>query len=97
MAQGANLALEDAWVLADCLSQQPQTQALTAYQARRHARVTRTLAAAQANARNFHLRNPVARFAAHSVLRLGGALAPNAPMRRFAWLYGCDVTKPGGR
>ncbi len=94
LAQGANLALEDAWVLADCLSDRPVAEALPLYQARRAPRVARAIAAANANARNYHLSNPLIRTAAHSVLRLGGLVAPDAALRRFAWLYDHDVTRP---
>ena len=92
LAQGANMALEDAWVLADCLNALPPDEALAVYQARRRPRVSRAIAAANGNARNFHLSNPAVRLAAHTVLRLGGALAPAMPLRRFDWLYGHDVT-----
>jgi salicylate hydroxylase len=94
LAQGANLALEDAWVLADCLATLPQPDALEAYQMRRAPRVTKAIAAANANARNYHLRHPLIRGLAHSALRLGGTLAPNAPLSKFRWLYDHDVTKP---
>jgi salicylate hydroxylase len=97
LAQGANLALEDAWVLADCLDRMPQAMALAAYEAARRPRATRVIDAATANARNYHLANPLVRGAAHTVLRLGGALAPAQALRRFDWLYGHDVTAGQGR
>ncbi len=93
LAQGANMALEDAWVLADCLNALPADEALALYQARRRPRVVRAIETANGNARNFHLRNPLIRTAAHTALRIGGAVAPSAPLRRFDWLYGHDVTK----
>ena len=93
LAQGANMALEDAWVLADCLANAPRELAFAAYQSRRHARVTRVIGAATANARNYHLAKPLVRGLAHTALRLGGALAPAQPLRRFDWLYGHDVTR----
>jgi salicylate hydroxylase len=31
--------------------------------------------------------------AAHAVMRIGGAVAPDRMMRQFAWLYDHDVTK----
>lgn len=93
LAQGANMAFEDAWVLADCLAKLPQPDALRLYQSRRRARVVRVIEAANANARNYHLRNPLVRTAAHSALRLGGALLPQAGLRKFEWLYGHDVTQ----
>lgn len=92
LAQGANLALEDAWVIADCLAREPMSQALATYQARRQGRVARVIAAANANARNYHLRNPAARLAAHSLLRTVSALAPAQMLARFDWIYRYDVT-----
>ena len=93
LAQGANMALEDAWVLAAHLSRHTDVpRALAAYQTARADRVRRIIAAANANARNYHLRTPL-RQVAHLALRLGGALAPQAPLRRFDWLWGHDVTR----
>ncbi len=92
LAQGANLALEDAWILAHCLDRLPQREALEEYQRRRHSRVVRVVAAATANARNFHLSNPLIRGAAHTALRLRSAFLPKATLKRLEWLYGFDVT-----
>ena len=93
LAQGANLALEDAWVLADSLARQPLPEALRAYQDARHARVTRAVAEANSNAWRYHLRPPF-RAPALAALRLAGALRPAAPLRRLDWLYRHDVTRP---
>ena len=92
LAQGANMALEDAWVLAACLDALPVERALARYQALRRDRVRRAVDAASANARNYHLRGPAAGVA-HAGLRVLGALAPGAMLRRFDWLYGHDVTR----
>lgn len=92
LAQGANMALEDAWVLAACLEALPAGQALARYQALRRNRVRRAVDAASANARNYHLRGPAAGVA-HAGLRALGAVAPGAMLRRFDWLYGHDVTR----
>jgi salicylate hydroxylase len=94
LAQGASMALEDAWVLADELARSDAIPAaLAAYQARRAPRVTRVIAAANGNAWKYHLRPAPLRFAAHSVMRLGGRFAPDRMMRQFDWLYTHDVTK----
>ncbi|MFN6977777.1 MAG: FAD-dependent monooxygenase, partial [Gemmobacter sp.] len=92
LAQGANMALEDAWVLAARLAA-PGTLAvrLAAYQQARAARAARIVAAASRNAWAYHLRGPV-RDVAHLGLRAIGALAPGALVGRFDWLYGHDVT-----
>lgn len=94
LAQGANMALEDAWVLADCLATLPREGALPAYQKRRRDRAARVIEAANANARNYHLRGPVIRRAAHAALRLGGLVAPARMLRRFDWIYRYDPTRP---
>ncbi len=91
LAQGANMALEDAWVLADCLNSLQVEPALRAYQTRREARVRRVVEAANRNARNYHL-SGLQRDLAHAGLRIMGRLAPAAVARRFRWLYNHDVT-----
>ncbi len=92
LAQGANMGLEDAWVLAWALARHASPEvAFAAYQAAREARVRRIVAAAQGNARAYHLSGPT-RWLAHRLLGLGGRLAPGFALQRFDWLYGHDVT-----
>ncbi|MFD1914463.1 FAD-dependent oxidoreductase [Halodurantibacterium flavum] len=92
MAQGANMALEDAWVLAASIAGHDTLgAALAAYQAARQPRVRAIVEAANRNARAYHLRGP-ARTLAHMGLKVGGWLLPDAPLRRFDWIYGHDVT-----
>ncbi|WP_181955642.1 FAD-dependent monooxygenase, partial [Raoultella terrigena] len=60
LAQGAALAIEDAWVLAACLdADAEQGAALARYQSLRQPRATRVVAASNANARNYHLGGPM--------------------------------------
>lgn len=93
MAQGANMALEDAWTLARCLDEQAdQSAALEAYQLRRRDRCARIVAAANGNAWKYHLRNPLIRGVAHSGLKIAGRLAPDRMLHQFDWIYGHDVT-----
>lgn len=93
MAQGANLALEDAWVLAECLTRHPDfVSATTAYQKARQGRVRKVVATANANGRIYHLPRPVSDVA-HGIMRLGGVIAPKAPLKRFDWIYRHDVTR----
>lgn len=92
LAQGANLALEDAWVLARELETGTPAEALERYQTARKARAAKVVDAATANARKYHLSFPPLRFAAHSGLRMIGALAPGMMLGRFDWLYRHDVT-----
>ena len=93
MAQGAVMALEDAWVLADSLAGLGLDDGPALYQARRRPRVERVIEAANSNARNYHLRNPLVRGAAHAGLRLVDRLAPNRLLARFDWIYDHDVTQ----
>lgn len=90
LAQGANMALEDAWVLADVLA---QGEALDSYQDRRRDRAVRVIKAANGNAWKYHLSAPPLRWAAHFALRTAGSLAPGALLGQFDWLYEYDVTK----
>lgn len=92
LAQGANMALEDAWTLAAALAGHDGDAAgLAAWEAARKPRVTRTVEAANANARNYHL-SGAKRAIGHGLLRLGGRVAPGMGLKRFDWLYGHDVT-----
>lgn len=95
LAQGANMALEDVWVLAAALARHHGAEALQHYQAARRDRARRIVAAATANARNYHL-SGVRRDLAHFGLRTLQRFAPGMVPNRFAWLYGHDVTRPGG-
>ena len=91
LAQGANMALEDAWVLAQSVLR-GGADAIATYQARRHARVTRVINAANSNAGRYHLRPGPVRTAAHLALGIGSKLAPGKMLGAYDWLYGMDVT-----
>lgn len=92
LAQGANMALEDAWVLADQVLGLPGAKALPRYQELRHARVTRVIRTAQGNAARYHLRPGPARLLAHLGLRVASTVAPGMMTGAFNWLYHHDVT-----
>ncbi|MFZ3582656.1 FAD-dependent oxidoreductase [Loktanella sp. DJP18] len=91
LAQGANLALEDAAVLARQIALHGLQDGLPRYQALRQPRVQRAIATASANAVNYHLRGP-RRMLAHAGLRALGRVAPDAFIGRLDWLYGFDAT-----
>ena len=94
LAQGANMALEDSWALAACLSAGADRQdGLARYQALRRDRVVRVIAAANGNAWKYHLRNPLLRRAAHLGMGLMGRMAPGRMLAQFDWLYSYDVTR----
>ena len=92
LAQGANLAIEDAYVLARCCAETASLDAaLARYQSARRARVARAIRAANANARNYHLAGLRRRVALQG-LDVIGRVAPGAFLGRLNWLYGHDVT-----
>jgi len=94
LAQGANLALEDAWVLGREVMRDDLREGLDRYQEERRPRVSDAISSANDNARNYHL-GGIKRRAAHSGLRAIGLVAPGAFLRRFDWLYRFDVTADG--
>lgn len=89
MAQGACLALEDAWVLGAVLEEAPgMEQGLARYQELRQTRAERVVALAKGNAWRFHLPRPWS-WGAEAALRIaGGRLA-----QRLEWVYAYDATK----
>lgn len=93
LAQGANMALEDAWALAACLARDGTlNEKLAAYQNLRKPRVTKVIEASNNNAWRYHLRRGPVRLAAHIALGLGSRLAPSLMLGQFDWLYGYDIT-----
>lgn len=96
LAQGACMALEDAWALADSLDRASGlAEGLVAYETRRQERCRRIVAAAGRNARAYHL-SGLMREIAHLGLRIGGVLSPGLALSRFDWLYQYDVTEGAG-
>lgn len=92
LAQGAVMAIEDAWVLADRLDRFADTaQALSDYQITRRGRVSDVIEAANRNARNYHLTG-VTRLVGHAGLRAVSRLMPERLLGRFDWIYDYDVT-----
>jgi salicylate hydroxylase len=88
LAQGAAMALEDAWVLAQCLSSIADVpQALQRYAQLRAGRNARVVSTAQRNGRIFHLSGVMA-LARDAVLSLKGTQVVGVP-----WLYGDSVVQ----
>ncbi|MHA1128368.1 MAG: FAD-dependent monooxygenase [Alphaproteobacteria bacterium] len=92
LAQGAVMALEDAWVLARELDRSG-VDGLQAYERICKPRATRVQKAAASNATAYHLPSGPSRLVAHAGLKAISRLAPSALLGRFDWLYGADVTK----
>ena len=76
LAQGANLALEDAWALAESLATLPLARALPAFEARRRARAARIVAASGRNGWVYHMpRGTLAAGTARGTRCAGGGAA----------------------
>lgn len=94
LAQGAAMAVEDAWVLADTITQSDDlAAALQIYERKRLPRTTRAQAGSRANAKTFHKRTWPSQFATYGPMWLAGTLAPFVIRSRLSWLYGADVTQ----
>ncbi len=93
LAQGANMALEDAYMLARALDEGGGTaQTLAAYQEARASRCAKIVAAANSNARAYHLSGPI-RCLAHFGLKVAGKIAPDLALKRYDWIYDYDPTQ----
>ncbi len=95
LAQGAAMAVEDAWVLARALSVPGRgvADSLRAYQAERLPRTTAVQAGSRANMGTFHQRTAWGRLSTYGPMWLAGRLAPTLVHRRMDWIYGHDVTR----
>ena len=93
LAQGAGMAIEDAWTVADALSRSDDIPAgLASYDMRRRARVERVQRASMGNGRLYHA-GGVARIGRNAGFAVLNTVARGFVERRFDWLYGVDVTK----
>ncbi|MEM9716673.1 MAG: FAD-dependent monooxygenase [Pseudomonadota bacterium] len=89
-AQGAALALEDAVVLANCLTRQDVPEALARFESLRKPRAAAVLQAAWGNARLFHFKNPVMRFGRMATMPTLTRVTPGLFKKRFDWVYSYD-------
>jgi salicylate hydroxylase len=93
LAQGAVMAVEDAWVLAARLSEGTDIATSFAdYEADRQRRTSAVQAGARANAKLFHRHNPLTQLATYGPMWLAGRAAPGYVHSRNDWIYGHDVT-----
>ncbi|MEQ9519413.1 MAG: FAD-dependent monooxygenase [Parvibaculum sp.] len=93
MAQGACMAIEDAWVLAHELSSGMNVEAaLLTYEAKRKKRTARMQIAARANAKRFHQATLSGQMLNYGPLWLAGRVSPGLLNKPFDWIYGEDVT-----
>lgn len=94
LAQGAAMAVEDAWALANAITRMDDVgAALRHYQDERLPRTARAQAGSRANAKTFHKRTRLSQLATYGPMWVAGGLAPSLIRRRLSWLYGADVTR----
>lgn len=97
MAQGAVMAIEDAWVLADCLKRLVDIPtSLRLYQNLRLGRTTRVQQIARENGELFHLSGNLRRLAMFGGMAIGARLMPGIVQRRHDWIMRYDATKFAG-
>lgn len=93
LAQGAAMAIEDAWVLATTLkSNADVTAALTAYESARKPRTTRAQRAARSRTRLYH-QNGLAALATYAPIWLAGRITPSTIRSSQDWLFAHDVVR----
>lgn len=97
LAQGAVMAIEDAYVLACLISSRNDIQqALTEYEDMRKPRTSRVQEGARRNAHIFHRGDPFTQLAVYSPIWAAGAFMPAFAKGQHDWIYGHDVTDPSG-
>jgi len=90
LAQGAAMAVEDAWVLAEVIS---SGQTLSQYQNQRLPRTSKVQAASRANMGLFHKASLPAQLMTYGPMWAAGKLVPNVVHRRMDWIYGFDAVR----
>jgi salicylate hydroxylase len=95
LAQGAVMAIEDAYVLAGLVSAKGTLgEALSRYEDMRKPRTSRVQAGARSNADLFHKTNPISQLATYGPIWLAGQLLPSVAQGQYDWIYSHDVTDP---
>ncbi|MBI1362337.1 MAG: monooxygenase [Alphaproteobacteria bacterium] len=94
-AQGAAMAIEDAFVLSRCLVADAgnPVAALRRYETIRRPRTTRMLQSARDNMDVFHRSNALTQLATYGPMRLANSLAPAFVRSRQDWIYSHDVAQ----
>jgi len=100
MAQGAAMAIEDAWVLADALEGRTPQDALKAYEFARKPRTSRLQNIARRNGALYHLSGPLGAAGVRARLGLARRLPAGLQLAPLDRVYGYDATRavpPGDR
>ncbi len=89
MAQGANKALEDSWVLANCIREYPLDieKALKKYSKKRVKRLQKLDKVSRLNEKIYHLERKMFRWIFFLYLRFIIAFLPSLFFKRLDWLY----------
>ena len=93
LAQGANSALEDSFILANLITRLDPSEAAHRYAEIRKPRLLRLMKQIKNNAWKFHLEHSFLRTCTHSGLRFLDTTFPQSASLPFRWLYNYDVTK----
>ena len=94
MAQGAAMAIEDAWALAAKLAHGKDiTAALASYRALRFDRATSVQAGSRQNAKTFHQHTPIGRLKTYGPMWLAGKIAPSIGLARQDKIYSYNIIK----
>jgi len=94
MAQGAAMAIEDAWILTYCVLRNPSdlVSALQDYEALRKPRATQLQTVSRENAGLYHQRSLIGRAYRNAKLQIATHI-PAAAFSRLDKIYGVDVTR----
>ena len=93
LGQGANMAIEDAWVLAEELdNSQYILDAFKNFQARRFRRVSQVVSASSSNGDIYHAVGVRANLI-NIGIKASYRLKPSFIQSKYDWLYGVDVSR----
>jgi salicylate hydroxylase len=94
MAQGAVMAIEDAWVLAQKIAAFPNnpSQAFNHYEKARKPRASKVQATSRRNGQLYHQHSSAGQMLFYSPLWLASRLTPNFFASQLDWLFAEDVT-----
>lgn len=95
LAQGAAMAIEDAWVLSRMLERWEDlpSEGMAEYERYRRPRASRVQARSRAQGEEFHLRESWPMYKRNFVLAVGTRFLPEVAMSRFDWLHGYDCIR----